>query len=200
MNIRHITQLNNRLVNECGQACCTMLINAYQGRALTVEQVARATGTDKGKFTPFYELKIKDKDGNVIETRPGLFNILGHYGIKATYSGNATLDWHRAKWAEGTPVITLVGYKSYGDMGHFVVTVGYKAGEIILFDPLTTAGPVAWSEAKFVRAITVRSTYTGGDNNPTQAMYPVAPLSAPIPLFANAIDAVASRVRLEATG
>lgn len=194
MAIHHVSQLNNRLVNECGQACCTMLINAYKGRALTVEEVARATGTDKGKFTPFYELKIKDSKGNVIEVRPGLFNILDHFGIKAAYSGQATLDWHKAKWAEGVPVITLVGYPSLNNMGHFVVTVGYRAGEVTLFDPLTATGPVTWPEAKFVRAISVRSTYTGGDNNPTQAMYPLTPLAAPVPTLQARISAIAAEI------
>jgi ABC-type bacteriocin/lantibiotic exporter with double-glycine peptidase domain len=194
MKIRHVSQLNNRLVNECGQACCTMLINAYQGRALTVEEVARATGTDKGKFTPFYRLPIKDKNGNVIEIRPGLNDILNHYGLKPSFSGAATWEWYLQKFAEGVPVIALVAYKSLGDMGHFVVVTGTSNGMVTVFDPLTETGPSQWTEAAFRRAIAVRSTYTGGDNNPHQAMYIDTPLSAPIPLFAR-IDAVAANIR-----
>jgi ABC-type bacteriocin/lantibiotic exporter with double-glycine peptidase domain len=198
--IKHVTQLNNPLVNDCGQACATMLINAYQGRALTVEQVARATGTDKGKFTPFYPFVIRNPDGSVKERRPGLIDILYHYGLKASYTNAATWEWYLRKFAEAVPVIALVAYKSYGDMGHFMVITGASNGMVTVFDPLTDSGPTFWTEAAFKRAISVRSTYAGGTNNPHQAMYATTPLSAPIPLFANAIDAVASRVRLEATG
>jgi ABC-type bacteriocin/lantibiotic exporter with double-glycine peptidase domain len=197
--IKHVTQLNNPLVNECGQACATMLINAYQGRSLTVETVARATGTDEGKFTPFYRLVFRNPDGSVKEVRPGLNDILNHYGLKPSFSNTATWEWYLRKFAEGVPVIALVAYKSYGDMGHFMVVTGTKNGMVTVYDPLMPTGPSQWTETAFKRAISVRSTYTGGTNNPHQAMYVETPISAPLPLFANAIDAVAVKLYAEAS-
>lgn len=192
--IRHITQLNNRLVNECGQTCAAMLANAYKGTALTVEEVARATGTDKGRFTPFYAYNILNPDGSVKERVPGLFDILSHYGIKATHTGEASWEWYVSKLAEGVPVIALVAYRAYGDIGHFMVVTGIRDGKVTVFDPLAKTGPTEWTEAEFRRAITTRSRYTGGTNNPTQAMYPLTPLAAPVPTLQARISAIAAEI------
>lgn len=193
--IRHLTQLDNALRNDCGQACCAMLVNAYQSRALSIEQVARATSTDKGKFTPFYKLSMKDKDGRVIEVRPGLFDILGHYGVKAAYTGQATIGWYRETVARGVPVIALVDYSAYTDnplayeFAHFLLVVGVSDTHVTVNDPLRTKGNTLIPLPEFVKSINQQSAYVKGYdaegavikgyNNANQAMYPLQALVMP---------------------
>jgi ABC-type bacteriocin/lantibiotic exporter with double-glycine peptidase domain len=196
--IRHLSQLGNRLVNECGQTCVAMLANAYNDTALSIEDVARATGTDKGRFTPFYAYNILNADGTVKERVTGLYDMLNHYGIKAQHTGAATWEFYVSKLAEGVPVIALVAYRTYGDIGHFMVVTRIHDGKVTVFDPLAANGPTEWTEADFRRAITTRSKYTGGTNNITQAMYPLAPLSAPVPTMFDRISTVAAEIHIAA--
>jgi ABC-type bacteriocin/lantibiotic exporter with double-glycine peptidase domain len=191
-SIRHLSQLGNRLVNECGQTCVAMIANAYNDTALSIEDVARATGTDKGRFTPFYA--YNDNGVRV----PGLYDMLNHYGVKAQHTGAATYEWYVSKLAEGVPVIALVAYRTYGDIGHFMVVTRIHDGKVTVFDPLAANGPTEWTEADFRRAITTRSKYTGGTNNITQAMCPLAPLAAPVPTMFDRISTVAAEIHIAA--
>jgi hypothetical protein len=83
---------------------------------------------------------------------------------------------------------------------HFAIVTGVKDGRVTIYNPLKRQGPTTIPVEEFKRAISTPSRFVGGTNYPAQAVYPIVPAAAPIPLFANAIDAVASRVRLEATG
>jgi ABC-type bacteriocin/lantibiotic exporter with double-glycine peptidase domain len=198
--IRHATQLNNRLINECGQACSTMLVNAYRGLSLTVEQLAAATNTNKGRFTPFYAYNIFNDDGTVKERVPGLFDMLEHYSIRAAWTNNATWDWYQRKWTDGYPVIALVDYTQFTDnrgywAAHFLIATGTRGDEVVVYDPLQLSGPTTVPIAEFKQAIASRSRYTGGTNDPHQAMFPLKPL-VPSALFSDRVQTVADSIRL----
>jgi hypothetical protein len=206
--IRHVSQLNNRLSNECGQACSTMLVNAYRGLSLTVEQLAAATGTNKGRFTPFYAYNILNDDDTVKERVPGLFDMLEHYSIRAAWTNNATWDWYQGKWAEDYPVIALVDYSQLSNIywaAHFMVAVGEQGDFVVVYDPLQLTGPTLIPTTQFKRAINQPSAYVAGYdsegeiikgyNAVNQAMFPLKPL-VPSALFSDRVQAVASDIRL----
>jgi hypothetical protein len=176
-----------------------MLVNAYRGLSLTVEQLAAATNTNKGRFTPFYAYNILNDDGTVKERVPGLFDMLEHYSIRAAWTNNATFDFYQAKWADGYPVIALVDYASFSDnrgytFAHFLIATGTRGDDVITFDPLRATGPTTVPIAEFKRAIATRSRHTTGTNEPHQAMFPLKPLIAS--LYSDRVQAVASSIRL----
>jgi hypothetical protein len=181
--IQHVTQQGNNLRNDCAWACFKMLEQAYLGTSHTLRQLAETYGR-VDEFTTIAQL----------------YRGLTAAGIPSTYTTAATYDWYARKWAEGVPVIALLAMHVVSDndgydWAHFAVTTGAKDGRVTIFNPLKLKGPTTIPEAEFRRAITERSRYVGGTNNPAQAVYPIVPDAAPIPLFATRIDAVAANIR-----
>jgi ABC-type bacteriocin/lantibiotic exporter with double-glycine peptidase domain len=187
--IVHATQNGNAYRNDCGPACIAMLASAYTGRDVTIAQVVKALN-----------------NANQFTTIAQLVSGLSTFGVKAASTREATWFWYQQRLDVGTPVVALVDYAAYSvnptnyNYAHFLIIAAYTNTKAIVFDPLRNSGPAEIPLNEFISSINRPSAYVGGFNYPNQAVYPIVPAAAPIPLFANAIDAIASRVRLEATG
>jgi ABC-type bacteriocin/lantibiotic exporter with double-glycine peptidase domain len=186
--LKHCTQQDNDTSNDCAWACFWMLKYHYTGSSPSIRQLA----TKYGKVNQF-------------TTVAQLVNGLNAEGVTAKNTREATFDWYLGKWAAGVPVIALLAMHVVSDndgypWAHFAIVTGVKDGRVTIYNPLKRQGPTTIPVEEFKRAISTPSRFVGGTNYPAQAVYPIVPAAAPIPLFANAIDAVASRVRLEATG
>jgi hypothetical protein len=184
----HITQLDNDLTNDCGPASIAQGVYLLTGILLTIRAVVTWIG-NPNKFT----------------TVAQIIAALKHYGVTARYESAATWDWYKRMLDGGSIVFALVDYDQFSDnplryfYAHWMTVIGYDATHVIAHDPLRRTGPTRFPIAEFVRAINTPSQYVGGYNRPNQAIVATAARQAPLPLFANAIDAVAARVRLEAT-
>jgi hypothetical protein len=66
---------------------------------------------------------------------------------------------------------------------------------VIVYDPLRLSGPSTVPITEFKQAIASRSRYTGGTNDPHQAMFPLKPL-VPSALFSDRVQTVADSIRL----
>jgi ABC-type bacteriocin/lantibiotic exporter with double-glycine peptidase domain len=196
-HIRHVTQLNNSLTNDCAWACMAMLVQAHTGKSPTIEQLATRHGVPN-KFTTVAQL-VKG---------------LNAEGVKATNTRAATFDWYVEKWEQDIAIAGLLAMHKVTDndgfpWAHWAILTGRSKGLVKINNPLKLKESTI-PEAQFINAINMQSEYIAGYdasgkaikgyNYTNQAVYPIVPAAAPIPLFANAIDAVAARVRLEATG
>jgi ABC-type bacteriocin/lantibiotic exporter with double-glycine peptidase domain len=187
--IVHVTQNGNAYRNDCGPACIAMLASAYTGRDVTIAQVVKALN-----------------NANQFTTIAQMVTGLSAVGVKAASTRAATWPWYQQRLDAGTPVIALVDYASYSvnpanyNYAHFLIIAAYTNTKAIVFDPLRNSGPAEIPLNEFINSINKPSAYVGGLNYPNQAVYPVVPAIAPLPLYADRIDAVAARVRLEATG
>jgi hypothetical protein len=185
----HITQLDNEFTNDCGPSAIAQGVYLLTGVLLTILAVVNWIG-----------------NRNLFTTVAQFIAALKHYGVPAVYEGNATWEWYKRMLDEGHIVFALVDYDQFSDnplryfYAHWMTVIGYDATHVIAHDSLRRTGPTRFPIAEFIRAINTPSQYVGGFNRPNQAIVTVASRKAPIPLFANAIDAVAARVRLEATG
>jgi ABC-type bacteriocin/lantibiotic exporter with double-glycine peptidase domain len=209
--IKHLTQRTNTLANDCSQACAAMLVNAYQGLSLTIEQLARATGTNTGKFVPF--TTYPKADGTRVI---GLNDIFAHYNLPVRHTGDATIDWYRETLARGVPVLALVDYSAYTkkptpyEYAHFLLVTGFSDTHVTVNDPLQFEGPTTIPMVEFIKSINQQSSYilrydangkpVKGYNYSNQAMYPLAPIAAPVPTFAGVISTVAREVRAAGDG
>jgi ABC-type bacteriocin/lantibiotic exporter with double-glycine peptidase domain len=190
--IRHLTQRTNTLANDCSQACSAMLVNAYLGLNLSVESLAKATGTNTGRFVPFSSY-TKPNGTRVV----GLNDIFAHYKLAMTHTQKATLAWYRETLGRGIPVLALVDYSAYSDnplryeYAHFLLVVSMTDTTARVMDPLRTEGPTDIPLREFAKSINQQSAYIArydangkpvkGYNYSNQAMYPLAPLIAPVP-------------------
>jgi ABC-type bacteriocin/lantibiotic exporter with double-glycine peptidase domain len=181
--IVHVTQNGNAFRNDCGPACIAMLASAYTGRDVTIAQVVKALN-----------------NANQFTTIAQLVTGLSAFGVKAASTREATWFWYQQRLDAGVPVIALVDYASYSSnpgrylYAHFLIIAAYTNTKAIVFDPLRNDGPAEIPLNEFINSINTPSRYVGGTNYPAQAVYPIVPLSAPIPLFAR-IDAVAANIR-----
>jgi ABC-type bacteriocin/lantibiotic exporter with double-glycine peptidase domain len=165
--IIHLTQLYLGLYNACGPACAAMVVNLFvRYRKLSVVQMAALVGNDGG-FSTFNAVMRGLQLG----------------GVRCRYEGNATIDWYIRTLAAGFPIIALVSYAAFTNrpfnylLAHFIVVVGIDDQWVTAFDPLRLFGPYKFPRKEFERAISVRSAYPGGTNNPYQAIVPEDPLS-----------------------
>jgi hypothetical protein len=184
--IQHVTQQGNNLRNDCAWACFKMLEQAYLGASHTLRQLAEMYGR-VDEFTTIAQL----------------YRGLTAAGVPSTYTTAATWEFYLQKWAEGVPVIPLLAMHVISDndgygWAHFAVTTGVKDGLVTIFNPLKLKGPTSIPEAEFRRAITERSKYVGGTNSPLQAVYPLAPLAAPVPTMFDRISTVAAEIHIAA--
>lgn len=185
----HITQLDNDLTNDCGGASIVQGVYLLTGILLTIRAVVTWIG-NPNKFT----------------TVAQIIAALKHYGVSARYESNATWEWYKRTLDEGRIVFALVDYDQFSDnplryiYAHWMTVLSYDATHVTAHDPLRRTGPTRLPIAEFIRAINTPSQYVGGFNRPNQAIEAEAARQAPILQFVGAIDAVAGRVRLEATG
>jgi len=114
--------------NDCGPACCSMLVKAYKDSFISPDawyglEGWGAPGTDVG--TTAYQLR----------------SALGLYNIRAEVFSGVDERWCLK---EGRPVISLVDYKVLSDNGltaytgnflHWVLLVGYDEQGLIMYDP-----------------------------------------------------------------
>jgi ABC-type bacteriocin/lantibiotic exporter with double-glycine peptidase domain len=181
--IKHCTQQNNDTSNDCAWACFWMLKHYYTGSSPSIRELATRYGV-VNKFT----------------TVAQLVNGLNAEGVKVKNTREATFEWYLDKWAAGVPVIALLAMHVVSDndgypWAHFAIVTGVTDGRVTIYNPLKLTGPTSIPVAEFNRAITEPSRYVGGTNYPAQAVYPIVPDAAPIPLFATRIDAVAANLR-----
>lgn len=113
--------------SDCGAAVLAMMIG-YTGRAVTVDEVSRATGRPAG----YASLSFQE-----------LINAAARFNVLLTYA-QLTLDEICADVASGKPVIVVVNYKSLPaqnrydakyNAGHYLLVVGYDAECITYHDP-----------------------------------------------------------------
>jgi hypothetical protein len=164
--LRHLTQLVG-LYNACGPATAAVMVNAYiRWRRLSVHQMAAKIGNDGG-FSTFAAVLRGWRAG-------GLY---GHY------EGNANIYWYEETLAAGYPITALVAYSAFTDrpfnyqLAHFMNITAMNDLYVTAFDPLRLIGPVLFPRREFERAISIRSAYPGGTNNPFQAIVPDKPLT-----------------------
>jgi ABC-type bacteriocin/lantibiotic exporter with double-glycine peptidase domain len=198
--IRHASQLANQFTNECGWCVALMLILAYLGLDLTLAQLISTFGVHKGQFTPFYTY-TNDAGKKVL----GLNDIFARFKLNVAFTNRATWDWYLRMTALGIPVIALVAYRKYGDIGHFVIVKAASEHGVVMFDPLSPTGPTVWTAEEFRRAISIRSKYTGGTNGPHQAMYLTNPFpgrkpSRPASVILDELQDAAIAIQAEAAG
>jgi hypothetical protein len=114
------------------------------------------------------------------------------------------------------PVLALVDYSAYTkkptpyEYAHFLLVTGFSGTHVTVNDPLQFEGPTTIPMAEFIKSINQQSSYilrydangkpVKGYNYSNQAMYPLAPLSAPVPTLASRISAVAREVRAAGDG
>jgi ABC-type bacteriocin/lantibiotic exporter with double-glycine peptidase domain len=193
--IVHATQNGNAYRNDCGPACIAMLASAYTGRDVTIAQVVKALN-----------------NANQFTTIAQLVSGLSAFGVKAASTREASWTWYQQRLDAGTPVIALVDYESYSvnptnyDYAHFLIITAYTNTKAIVFDPLRDSGPAELPLNEFINSINRQSAYVKGYdaqgkvikgyNYSNQAVYPIVPDIAPLPLFAARVDAVAGRVKL----
>lgn len=198
--LRHVSQLANQWTNECGWCAALVLIWAYLGLDLTLARLIALFGVHKGQFTPFYTY-TNDVGKKVL----GLNDIFGRFDLSVGFTNRATWEWYLDMSARGIPVIALVAYRKYGDIGHFVIVQTASEHGVVLFDSLESTGPTVWTAEEFRRAISIRSKYTGGTNNPHQAMYITNPFPKPKParpasLILDELQSAATAIQAAAAG
>lgn len=151
--------------SDCGPACVTMWLR-WLGKAVTVDQVSKATGLPQGyKYTMPANLMLAAKA----------------HGLNIGRAFNITLASLRAAIDAGAPAIVLVHYASLPESkrfdpkftsGHWVLVVGHTidAGDVIYHDPYwpdTRGQMVRVTAAEFERAM--RDCGIDG-NTPNQAL------------------------------
>jgi hypothetical protein len=174
-----------------------MLVQAHTGKTPTIEQLATRHGVPN-KFTTVAQL-VKG---------------LNAEGVKATNTRAATFDWYVEKWEQDIAIAGLLAMHLVTDndgfpWAHWAILTGRQNGFVKINNPLKLKASTI-PERQFINAINIASEYIAGYdakgeiikgyNYVNQAVYPVVPAIAPLPLYADRIDAVAARVRLEATG
>lgn len=112
--------------NDCGPAALAMWLNGL-GQTLTVDDVSRATGLAANYgSTAYWDLTKAARQWNLVLSR----------------KAGLTIDLLRSEIDRGTPLIVLVHYASLPkratsfEKGHWVLVVGYDAGNLIYHDPL----------------------------------------------------------------
>jgi ABC-type bacteriocin/lantibiotic exporter with double-glycine peptidase domain len=182
--IPFVNQLNNRFSNDCAWACMAMYVRAYTKRTPTIEQLAARHGVP-----------------NQFTTVAQLVSGLNAEGVPARWAANATWSWYRQMWVQEIYPTALLAMHVVNDndgydWAHFAITAGRAPGGMVkLLNPLRRTAPHLIPEAEFKLAITKRSRYVGGTNNPLIAIYPLMPLP-PSALYSDRVQAVASSIRL----
>jgi len=162
-DVPYFSQLNQSLVNGCGQASMCSLIHALtEHRPGSAKQVALDTGTADGTFT----------------TAGELITIGKHYGLTLNFTYGANLDWYRARLDERIIPIALVNYgvlfpPAAFNGSHWCCVIGFDELYIYILDPLRLNSPIPVSIPQFLTAIT-SLTQLGNPN--TFAMYPTEAL------------------------
>jgi hypothetical protein len=184
--IPFVTQLNNNYRNDCAFASAAMLIGAYTDSTPTIGELVTRYGVP-----------------NQFTTIAQLMRCLNAEGVPVAYTSAATWEFYQQKWHDNVPVIGLLAMHVIADndgfpYAHFAPCVGRENHKVKLLNPLRLQAPHLVPEIEFIRAITERSRYVGGTNNPLQAVYPVAPLSAPVPTMFDRISTVAAEIHIAA--
>ena len=131
LDVPWVSQLDNRLPNDCGHACVLMLLKyAGLGNGLTVADLFNAGVAPRGYTTGWH-----------------LTRLAAHYGLRCTVeSPFAATDYFIEQVYADKPVIALVDYASLGlpdhlasgpDQGaHWLVVVGFDRDHYYVHDPL----------------------------------------------------------------
>jgi hypothetical protein len=117
--------------NDCGAACCVMLLRAYVNSAMTPDEFYTAFNIAGDPYLSVQTMR----------------NAMGKTGVMTNYKVGLTMAELFNTFATGKPAIVLIRYKTLEDAGltekhfegpHFAVGVGMDTKYVYLHDPLYT--------------------------------------------------------------
>lgn len=169
--VEHLTQIGTG-ANNCGPATGEMLRRLYRPSLRRRVQDARALMGGYGQFT----------------TAQGIRDYNNRGRVPCVVTDRADFDYYVAALASRRPVIALVDYRAFPvnppptlryayEYAHFILVIGMRNGLVYYHDPLYLTGPQSMPAYNFNLAISSRSRYIGGTNDPYIAIVPVYPYS-----------------------
>lgn len=164
LSVPYVSQLGNIPANDCGPACCLMLIQERLTRAGLRTMNALTLGTVLA-FTP--------GKGDDTTTTHQLGNILVQFGMTPVITDTLTREAIRQNLERGVPSLVLVAYKHIlpsdsFDGGHYVVVVGYSENGFWVHDPYHGGANLFIPNNQMERALTDVSPFA---SRPYQGVY-----------------------------